>query len=379
MPGGFFSMSIHESRREKIYQWMNREEVALVMVEDFEGRRDPAVRWLTGQPGDALLFLAADKRSMLVPWDINMAQLYASADMLVPYAEFERQPIKTLRAAADYFKIPRGARIEIPPVTPYPQFLNYVEALSDFDVLCRNKGLGAELEELRAVKDEEELGIYRAVSEITNEVIDLLEEAVAGEKIGSETEAALFIEAEARRRGCEGMGFETLAAGPGRSFGIHCFPAYTAAPFAGPGLSILDFGLKYRGYTSDVTLTFARPPLSRAQEKQLTLIERAYNLALSMVGAGTAAREVARAVDELFAKSRRSMPHGLGHGIGLEAHEGPPIRSRADNGWILQPGMVFTLEPGLYDPVQGGCRLENDIMITGGGVTVLTKARIIRL
>jgi Xaa-Pro dipeptidase len=73
------------------------------------------------------------------------------------------------------------------------------------------------------------------------------------------------------------------------------------------------------------------------------------------------------------------MPHALGHGIGLEAHEAPYLRSRPDNAWILQEGMIFTLEPGLYNPVQGGCRLENDILITAEGAEVLTNGRIIRL
>jgi Xaa-Pro dipeptidase len=73
------------------------------------------------------------------------------------------------------------------------------------------------------------------------------------------------------------------------------------------------------------------------------------------------------------------MPHGLGHGIGLEAHEAPVVGSRSDNVWILEPGMIITLEPGLYDPVHGGCRLENDVLITEGGAEVLTNSRIVRL
>jgi Xaa-Pro dipeptidase len=369
----------YQLRREKVYHWMAQEEIPLVMVEDFEGRRDPALRWLSGQPGDALLFLSADQRSLLVPWDVNLARLHASVDMLIPYTDFERYPIKALRAAAEICKVPRGGRLEIPMNTSYPQFLKYVEQLSDFDILCRGDGIGAELEGLRAVKDEAELEIYRELSAVTNYLIGLLEGAVSSGKLDRELELALFIEAEARERGCEGMGFETLAAGPDRSFGIHCFPPYTAGGFGGPGFSILDFGLKYRGYTSDVTLTFARPPLSRAQERQLALTEKAYNLALSLVEDGMPAREIALAVDVFFSKSRRFMPHGLGHGIGLEAHEGPALRSRGDNQWILKPGMIFTLEPGLYDPALGGCRLENDILLSEAGAQVLTKARIIRL
>jgi Xaa-Pro dipeptidase len=372
-------MKIYETRREKIYNWMARENIALLFFEDTENRRDTSIRWLTGQPGDALLFLSVDKQALLVPWDINMAMIYAVVDRIIPYSEFDRQSINALRACADLFKTPFGSRVEIPSVTPYPLFLQYVEALTDFDVICRSGGSRTEVERLRTIKDEEELRIYREVSAITNNIIELLEKNIRGGTLKTEADVALFIEMESRKRGCEGTGFETLAAGPGRSFGIHAFPAYTAGEFATAGLSILDFGLKYAGYTSDVTLTFVREPLSKFQEKLLTLTERAYKLALSMVEKGVTTRDIALAVDTFFSKSKKNMPHGLGHGIGLEAHEAPALRNRPDNTWTLEPGMIFTLEPGLYDPAHGGCRLENDILITETGVEVLTQAKIVYL
>ena len=372
-------MNIFEKRRENIYDWMARESVALVMVEDCEGRRDPSLRWLSGQPGDALLFLSVERKSLLIPWDINMAMLYAQSDTIIPYADFGRQPIKALVGAAEFFKIPSSSRIEIPAITPYPLFLKFVEEATNFDILCRENGVGKEFEKGRAIKDADEILMYRKLSAMTSEIIDLLIKNVLSGKIKTETDAAIFIEIEARQRGCEGTGFETLAAGPGRSFGIHAFPTYTGGAFAVQGLSILDFGIKYAGYTSDITMTFAKEPLSKQQEKMLNLVEKAYNLAVSMAYKGTATRDIAAAVDTYFGKSKKTMPHGLGHGIGLQAHEAPAIRSRADNEWILEPGMIITLEPGLYDPVQGGCRLENDILITETGPEVLTNSKIVRL
>ena len=358
---------------------MAREGIALVMVEDCEERRNPAIRWLTGQPGDALLFLSVEQRSLLVSWDINIAMLHSEVDILLPYSEFNRQPVKALRGVAEQLKIPNGSRIEIPGTTPYPRFLNYVEELSDFDILCREDGVWSELEKDRAVKDESEIKIYHKVSALTDEIINLLEKNVRAGKLKSETDVAHFIDLEGRKRGCEGTGFETLAAGPARSFGIHAFPAYTAETFGGSGLSILDFGLKYAGYTSDVTLTFAGEPLSKTQEKMLTLTEKAYKFAFSMIKKGESAKNISMAVDTYFGRSKKIMPHALGHGIGLEAHEAPFLRNRTDNDWILEPGMIITIEPGLYDPVHGGCRLENDILITETGAEVLTDARIIRL
>lgn len=372
-------MSIYKKRRERIYDWMEKEGIALVMAADFEEHRSPAIRWLSGQPGDALLFLSIAKCSLLVPWDINLAEIFAEVESIIPYGEFDRRPIKALSGAIERLKIPKGSKIEIPRTTPYPKFLNFRDEIPDFEIICREGGVWAELEKYRAIKDEDELKIYRKITSLTNEMIDLLENKIRSRELKTEADLALFIDSESRQRGCEGMGFETIAAGPARSFGIHAFPSYTGGSFGENGLSILDFGLKYSGYTSDVTLTFAAKQLSSAQEEMLSLTEQAYKLALSMVKSGASAREISKAVDDFFALSKKTMPHGLGHGIGLEAHEAPSLQSRSDNTWILNPGMIITIEPGLYDPVHGGCRMENDILITETGAEVLTNARIIRL
>ena len=377
---GLYPLVKHLPRLEKIWDWMAQEGVALVMLEDSEGKRDKNIRWLTGHPGDALLFLSVDRKAMLAAWDINLARCYVNEPhiALAAYSEFDRLPQKAIAAAVERLGIPQGSKIEIPPVTPYPVFLEFVGELTNFDILCRERSAVAELKKLRAVKDEEEIAIYRKAAAITNELIALVEKKVRSGKIKTETDAALLIEHEARRRGCEGLGFQTLAAGPDRSFAIHAFPSFTCSPFAGRGLSILDFGVNYRSYTTDVTLTFVNDPDAR-QEKLVSLVEKGWKLGLSMAHNGTEARAVAAAVDAFFAKSKKHMPHGLGHGLGLDEHENPAIRNRGDNGWVLAPGMVFTLEPGLYDPVYGGCRLENDILMTEDGPEILTEAGIISL
>ncbi|MCL1813300.1 MAG: Xaa-Pro peptidase family protein [Treponema sp.] len=370
---------IYQQRRERIYDWMAREGISLLMIEDTEGRRDSNLRWLSGMPADALLFLSVERKALLVPWDINLAKLYASADYIRAYTEFDRLPVKACLKAASLLKIPHGSRIEIPSVTSYPRFLRFIETLTDFDVICRlEESAAGVLEQLRAVKDDEELNICRQAAAITNSIIDLLEKQLKAGKIKTEYDAVQLIQGECRKKHCEGTSFETLAAGPQRSMAIHSFPAYTTSPFGTPGLSILDFGVKYRGYTTDVTLTVATEP-TKAQDRLLTLIEKAYKLALGMVQAGTDGKEIAKAVDAFFSKSGKAMPHALGHGIGLDSHEGPYLRNRSDNEWILQKGMVITVEPGLYDPRLGGCRLENDILVTENGGEVLTNSRIIRL
>jgi len=378
---------------------MAQEGIALVMFEDTEGRRDASVRWLTGHPGDALLFLSLVPqpgppkmsegsslapqpgplgKTLLMPWDIILAKAYARADLIIPYNDFDRTPIKAIKGAAEKLKIPSGSKIEIPPVTPYPAFLDFVGELSDFDIICRERGAASHTLNLRTVKDTQELTVLRKAADITNAIIDLLEKNVRSGKIKTEADAAMLIELESRKRGCDGTSFETLAAGQDRSFGIHAFPSWTSGPFAGPGLSLIDFGVRYGGYCTDVTLTFVREP-SAQQHKMVNLVEKAAKLATEMAAGEIETQALAAAVDDLFAKSKKKMPHSLGHGLGLDVHEYPFIRNRSDGSRKLEPGMVFTLEPGLYDPVHGGCRLENDILITETGNEVLTNARIVWL
>lgn len=364
---------------------MTEKDIALVMFEDVEGRRDPAVRWLTGQPGDALLFLsAADGKSLLVPWDVNMADVYADADAIAPYNDFGRMAKQALANAVKYFHIKTGDLVEIPSATPHPLFLNYQKDMDAYELVCRSDGIAEEVQRRRAVKDGEELSVYKTLASITNDIIERLEKNVKDRTLKTESDVALFIEAEARKQGCEGASFETLAAGPSRSFGIHAFPAYTSASFAGKGMSILDFGLKYQGYASDVTMTFVQDA-SPEQETLLSLMKQAYDLAFSMVKPGVSARDIAIAVDDFYGENGKVLPHGLGHGVGLEIHEAPFLRSKSENPWVLQSGMIFTIEPGVYDPALGGCRFENDVLVVdiaesgGAGAEELTKTRIVRL
>jgi Xaa-Pro dipeptidase len=372
-------MDMYQKRRAELYTWMARNSLAMVVLEDTEGRRNPAIRYFSGHPSDALLLLTVTGHAVLCPWDENLADRMASVDVIVPYTEFGRNPVYAVKTLAERISVPPQARVEIPSDTPYPIFLRYVEALSNNDVLCREDGVQEEIARMRAVKDAEEISVIERACAITDRIIDRIEGDLRGGLIKTETDVALLIEREARREGAEGTGFETLAAGPERSFGIHAFPPYTDGAFPAKGLSILDFGIKYQGYTSDVTVTVAMGELTAPQEKQLSLVEKAYKTALELYKPGVHTRDASRAADEVFRKGKKAMPHALGHGIGLEAHEGPAIRNRDDNDWVYAPGMVVTLEPGLYDPKHGGCRLENSILITETGNRVLTNSRIIRL
>lgn len=367
------------ARRSRVSARLAADGIAAALFEDVEGRRDQAIRYLTGQPGDALLVVAADGRSVLVAWDVNLARLLANSDEILAYTDFSRLPLKALAEVLVRLGVPEGSRVELPSTFAYPRYIDFVEGLPLYDFVCRHEGIDAEVNAARSIKDASEIAVYRKASEITNGLIDVIESSVRSGHVKTELDAALLIERSCREAGCEGPGFETLAAGPSRSWGIHAFPPYGSGLFAVEGMSILDFGLRLEGYTTDVTMSFVRGRLGREQESMLALVERAHEETIAMLSPGASCREVALKADAIFAEGGYVMPHALGHGVGLEAHEAPTLRSREDNADMLAPGQIVTVEPGLYDPERGGIRLEDDILITETGHEVLTTSRIVRL
>ncbi|MEI6877081.1 MAG: M24 family metallopeptidase, partial [Spirochaetota bacterium] len=343
-------MHDYAERRQRVAGKLREEGLGACLFQDAEGRRDPSIRYLTGQPGDALLFISAGGRSTLVAWDVNLAASMASVDEILPYTDFRRLPIEAMLGVLPRLGVDKGARVEIPSVTAYPTYVSFVEGLPDYDLICRENGMGDFLLELRSVKDAAEIDLYRRAALITDELAAEIEAAVRSGRLATEMDVALFIEREARLRGCEGTGFETLAAGPSRSFGIHAFPPYGAGAFAGRGLSILDCGVMLEGYTTDITMSFIRPPIDARAERMIALVEEAYATCVAMCAPGVATRDIALRADAIFEAAGFAMPHALGHGVGLEAHEAPAVRSREDNTAVLRAGQIITIEPGLYDP-----------------------------
>lgn len=370
---------IYESRRKTFAAFMIENNITAVVIEDNEDNRDANLRYFCGHTSDGILIIKNDASCVLVPWDINLAEQNAFADKIIPFTRYERSSIRAVKAVLNTMAGKKKNVVDVSPVTSYVKFLEFVDALPDWDVRCRKDSAHDFATAMRAIKDEYEIECTREAARIGDIIIDGIEQRIRKGKIKTETDVALFIESECRKYGCERTGFDTLAAGPSRSFAIHCFPNYTAGEWPGEGLSILDFGVVYKGYTSDTTLTVAKGKLSKEQENLLTLVEKAAKEGLKYYKKGINIRMAAAKIDDIFAKAKRSMPHGLGHGIGLQIHEYPFVRQRAEADSVFLPGMIVTLEPGLYDKDLGGVRLENDVLITEEGNEVITNSRIIRL
>ena len=373
------SDSNYSRRRMTVAAELGARGLAAAMFSDFELGRDASLRYLCGQPSDAMLILSESGVSALIAWDVNMARKLGDADHILAYTDFGRQASNALRAALELLGVPKGSKIAIPSTTPYPDYIDLVQALDEYDLICERNGLSLFVSDMRAVKDAGEIELYREIATRTDLLIDMVEKEISAGMLSTELDVALFLEREARKMGAEGMGFETLAAGPGRSFGIHAFPAFTAGAFANSGLSILDFGARFEGYTSDVTMSFVDENIGQEQKTMIELVEEAHRIAIEACGPGVPYLKVATLVDDLFKKAGRVMPHSLGHGIGLDAHEAPALSMRAPRESLMRPGHIVTVEPGLYHPDLGGVRLENDVLITDSGAEMLTHSRIVRL
>ena len=368
---------IYAARREKLFAFMKENKITAAVFEDTEGRRDLSVRYFTGHPSDALWICSSDGKNALVPWDENLAKERSVDVKIVPYNKYDRKNIEAVREILKSFKKndPR-LKVEVSPATPYPLFLKYVDALQGWDVLCRENSVHDFVLSLRACKDEYEIECTKEAARVGDLIIEKIENGIDDGSIKTEMDVSLLIERELRLNGCERNGFDTLAAGSSRSFAIHAFPGYTSAPWPGKGLSILDFGVVFEGYSSDTTLTVVKDATDE-QKKLVELVEKAAKEALPYYKNGEKIKMAGLVADEVFKKAKREMPHTLGHGIGLEIHEFPRVSAKQTDDLVFKPGMIVTLEPGLYDSKLGGVRLENDVLVTENGNEVITHSKII--
>lgn len=370
---------IYEDRRKKISEYLKQNGIKAAIFEDSEQRRDVCVRYLCGHPSDASLIILDSGKSFLIPWDENLAKEKAFSDEIIPSEKFKRSYINAAKEILASSISENKSKVCISPETPYIQFKKYSESLEKFQICAEENSVHEFVKSLRAVKDKYEIACTRKAAAITDEMTEIILENLSHGKIKTEIDVALFAERELRIKGAERTSFDTLAAGPARSFAIHAFPGYTKGSWGTTGLSILDYGVCYEGYASDCTITIAKGPLSAEQEQLLNSVQEAADECKKLYMPGKKISCAVKKANEIFAKINRTMPHGLGHGTGLEIHEEPFISMRAKENDVFNSGNIITLEPGLYDKTLGGTRLENDILITENGNEVLTHSKIFRL
>jgi Xaa-Pro aminopeptidase len=227
------------------------------------------------------------------------------------------------------------------------------------------------VEELRRVKDPGELARMAEAARIADHALEITRPLLAHEP--TEEEIAIALDFAMRRGGATGPSFPTIvASGPN-----------AAKPHARPGsrriregdLVVLDFGAVYDGYCSDMTRTVCvGEPRSDTARRMVDVVAESQRAGVAAVRAGVTAVAVDDACREVIKAAGwgDAFVHGTGHGVGLEIHEDPRVSySSADT---LEVGHVVTVEPGVYLPEHGGVRIEDTVIVTEDGCTVLTNA-----
>lgn len=220
----------------------------------------------------------------------------------------------------------------------------------------------------RMVKDADELKLIRQAVKLGAEVY---EDAARLIRSGvSEVEIAGRLEFAARQAGADGMSFDTIVAAGKRGALPHGKASGQAIPKR--GFVVVDSGVILRGYCSDMTRTLHVGRTSRVERQWYEAVLEAQLVGIGAVRAGAMAGEVDEAARRVLCKAKldQYFTHSTGHGVGLEIHEPPRLGARQAE--RLVPGMVITIEPGIYVPGRGGIRIEDMVVVTDDGCEVLT-------
>jgi Xaa-Pro aminopeptidase len=331
------------------------------------------VRYLTGFTGSAGVVVVTESDALLTTdgrYRTQSAEQLAAAGVAdavtiqIGDAQTQRDAVRALLTAA-------AARIglEADNVTWSSQ-RRWQELLEEAGSLVPTTGV---VEALREVKDAGEIARMGRAAAIADaalvEVLPLFGEA--GTRTVTELEFALALDTAMRRGGAEDRAFDTIVAAGPNSAKPHHQP--TSRPIRVGDAVVVDFGATFEGYRSDMTRTFCiggEPTGELARVFAVVADSQAQGVAA--VAPGAAARDVDQVCRDVIAQAgwAERFEHGTGHGVGLDIHESPTVSPLGTA--ILAPGVVVTVEPGVYLPGIGGVRIEDTLVVTEDGSRPLT-------
>lgn len=237
---------------------------------------------------------------------------------------------------------------------------------------------------IRSIKEKKEIELVKKACKIANKGIKYFERNLSTKL--TEKQLSLMLEEYLKNQHADGLAFQTILTSGKRSAFIHPYPSASNNKIS-KGIGLVDFGVKYKGYCSDVTIPFSIGKLSEDQKKIVNTVRNVYYKLVDSVKEGKYANEIYEIAESLIKRSGFEFKHSVGHGLGLEIHDFPSLSPKPLNKielkkWkptILKRGMIVTLEPGIYEVNIGGCRIENDFLITKTRSIALTKARFVEI
>jgi len=352
--------SRYQQRRDKLKRLLKKEKLPALLV-----CNEVHVRYLTGFTGDSSWLIIGQDHEKLISDGRFTTQLEEEC----PDLDTEIRPVSQtlLQTTADLL-----AKLNVSVCGFESTAISYdaaaqLEEATDHPDLIPVKGL---VESLRAIKDADEIKEIREAVRQAEKGFEYLKAALKLDM--TEREIAFLLEEGMRRFGADAAGFEIIAAVGERSALPHARPGSTIcseSPFM-----LVDWGAKNAaGYVSDLTRILVTGSISTKLQRTYEVVKTAQEAAIAAIAPNVRASEVdriARGVMEEHGLEKK-FNHGLGHGIGLQVHEA--IRMGPSSEDVLKPGMIVTVEPGLYFPGWGGIRIEDDVLVTRDGHEVLSS------
>jgi len=319
------------------------------------------IRYLCGFTGsDGLLFFERGRMTLLIDGRyIRQAKEETSGVQLFEYRE-KNEGIETVLANSNA-KIVGFESAALDVAT----FLILKNRLQGIEL----RPVSDELKFLRACKDADEIACVKRAAAMAAEALTFLLGQV---KEGMcELDLACELDFLMRRRGVSQVSFETIAATGGNSVRPHAKP--TDRRIGRGDNLMIDYGAVVDGYHSDETCTFFFGSADEKQKSVYSLVKEAHDMAIDKIRAGMSCREI-DGIARNFLDTQGFgdfFPHATGHGVGLDIHEPPRLAPKSDD--ILEPGMIVTVEPGIYLPDTWGIRIEDMVLVREDGCEVLSR------
>jgi Xaa-Pro aminopeptidase len=345
-----------QARIERVREQLAQEGWAGLVVLDGSD-----IRWLTGLDSSNAAVVVTPTRTVVAT---DFRYVGAAEALGLEVAKIEQSMWQDLGRVAG--ELAAGGSLAYPPAgLSHRAFLQFTDSLPDSVSLRAADGV---VGKLRVVKDAAEVEKIRRAAALLDGAYELV--ASMGLEGRTESEVAWAIERDLRDRGASALSFDSIVAGGGNGAYPHHTPGSDTIPR--DTLVTVDIGCVVDGYCSDCTRTFAVGDPSAELREIYDLTLRAQEASLAAVQPGAVGRIVDAVARDMIGEGGygEHFGHGLGHGVGMQVHEAPRLSRTSED--VLEPGMIVTVEPGIYVPGLGGVRIEDLAVVTADGHDVLT-------